>query len=351
VGLDLSTIVMRYKISKQVRYHCSKALHPITTKATTKRMRLIIVAGPTASGKSALALALAERLGGVVINADAMQCYAELRIITARPSPADEARAPHRLYGIQPITQPMDAAKWRLLALGELAAARQAGLMPILCGGTGMYLRALLRGLADIPDPGTAARDEARALLTELGPAGLHARLTAVDLTTASRLRPGDSQRLARAYEVWRGTGHGLAWWQAIQPEPLTGWAARVILLAPPREALREAIAVRFRAMLDHGALDEVRPLMDLDPALPGLRAHGVPELLAHLRGEASVDEAASRATAASFAYVKRQDTWFRHQKLADERHTHMIHARIADATQFLQRNDGRIMRFINGPG
>jgi tRNA dimethylallyltransferase len=315
--------------------------------------RLIIVAGPTASGKSALALALAERLGGVVINADAMQCYRELRIITARPSPEDETRAPHRLYGFQPITQPMDAARWRGLALGELKAARQAGLVPILCGGTGMYLRALLHGLADIPDPGPQARQEARALLAAFGPHGLHDRLADVDPATAAKLRPGDSQRVARAYEVWRGTGRGLAHWQSIRPEPLAGWPVRVILLDPPRDALRDAIAARFQSMLDNGALDEVRPLATCDPALPGpalpgLRAHGVPELLAHLRGEISLSEAASRSSAATLAYTKRQGTWFRHQKLADERYTHMIHTRIGDAAQFSGSIHTDIIPFIN---
>ncbi len=309
---------------------------------------MVIVAGPTASGKSALALALAERIGGVVINADAMQCYRELRIVTARPSPEDEARASHRLYGFQPVTQPMDVAQWRRLALSELAAAREAGLTPIFCGGTGMYLRALLHGLADIPDPGTEARHEARDLLAALGSHGLHDRLTAVDPITAAKLRPSDSQRLARAYEVWRGTGCGLAHWQRIQPEPLAGWSPRVVLLDPPREALRDAIAARFRSMLGQGALEEVRPLAPLDPALPAMRAYGVPELLAHLRGEISLEEAAGRAIAASFAYTKRQGTWFRHQKLADERHTHTIHAQSAEMAQFSVRIHADIMRFVN---
>jgi tRNA dimethylallyltransferase len=312
---------------------------------------LIIVAGPTASGKSALALALAERLGGVVINADAMQCYAGLRIITARPAPEDEARAPHRLYGVQPVDQPMDAARWRALALRELAAARSNGLVPILCGGTGMYLRALLHGLAEIPDPGAEARREARALLAELGPHRLHETLTALDPVTAAKLRPGDSQRLARAYEVWRGTGHGLAHWQSTAPAPLAGWRSRMILLDPARETLRDAIAARFHLMLEQGALDEVRALAGSDPALPAMRAHGVPELLACLRGEIPLAEAASRAIAATFAYTKRQATWFRHQKLADQRHTHMINTRTSHLTQSSKSISAEIIRFINHDG
>ena len=286
-----------------------------------------------------------------MINADAMQCYAELRILTARPSLADEARAPHRLYGVQRIAEPMNAAKWRAMALHEMESACETGLMPILCGGTGMYLRALLYGLADIPDPGSAAREEARALLAGLGPEALHARLAAVDPETASRLRPRDSQRLARAFEVWRGTGRGLASWQSEAQVPLTGWTPWVIRLDPKREALRQAIAVRFDAMLEQGALDEVRSLGGLDPALPGLRAHGVPELLSYLRGETPLDEAARRAIAATLAYTKRQATWFRHQKLADERHTHMIYAQITNDTQFSVRNYGETIRFINSSG
>ena len=193
----------------------------------------LIVAGPTASGKSALALALARRMDGVVINADAMQLYRELRILTARPTPADEALAPHVLYGVRPAAALATAAWWRAAALAEMQAARAAGLLPILCGGSGLYLLALTQGLADIPDPGRAARAEARALLVELGSAGLHARLAAVDPATAARLRPSDRQRIARAYEVWRGTGTGLAAWQGRGQPQAPDWRFAAVLLAP----------------------------------------------------------------------------------------------------------------------
>ncbi len=322
----------------------------------------LIVAGPTASGKSALALALAVRLGGVVINADAMQVYRELRIVTARPTAEDEAAAPHALYGVRPAAAAGSAAWWRAAALGEMAAARAAGLVPILCGGSGLYLAALVGGLADIPDPGPAARAEARVLLAELGPARLHARLAAVDPATAARLRPTDGQRLARAWEVWRGTGRGLTSWQEARPSALAAtitpapdqavppeWRFTAIVLDPPRAELRAAAAARFAAMLDAGAVAEVRALLalGLDPALPALRAHGVPELAAHLRGDLTLEDAAARAIAATGRYMKRQSTWLRHHALAPPARTHTIHARIAGLTQLSERNLAEIIGFI----
>ena len=309
----------------------------------------LIVAGPTASGKSLLALHLAERLGGAIINADSMQTYRELRVLTARPTPEDEARAPHRLYGVRPAAEPGSAAWWREAALGEMTAARERGLVPILCGGTGLYLEALVRGLTDIPAPGEAVRAEARALLAEEGPAALHARLARADPATAALLRPTDGQRLARAWEVWRGTGRGLAAWQgsAGQPAP---WRFQLLLLDPPRPLLREAIAARFAQMLDEGALDEVRTLLaqGLDPALPAMRAHGVPELSAYLRGEVALDEAVHRAVLATGRYTKRQTTWFRHRAPVDP---HTIYARYTDQTQFQESLLPSIAHFLQPVG
>ncbi len=274
----------------------------------------MIVAGPTCSGKSALALHLAQRCGGTVINADSMQVYRELRILTARPTPAEEAAAPHRLYGVRPAAQPGSVAWWHGAALAAMDAAQ----LPILCGGTGLYLRSLVTGLADIPDPGEAARTEARALLATEGAAALHARLHAADPDTASTLRPTDGQRLARAWEVWRGTGRGLADWQHAAPRP-PGWTFMAVLLDPPRAELRAAIAARFTAMLDAGALAEAAALLalGLDPALPAMRAHGMPELAAYLAGHIGLEEANRRAVLATGQYTKRQATWFRHQTLA----------------------------------
>lgn len=312
----------------------------------------LIVAGPTCSGKSALAMDLAERVGGTVINADSMQVYRELRVLTARPSPADEARVPHALYGVRSAAEPGNAAWWRAAALDAMHAARAAGRVPILCGGTGLYLAALAAGLASIPDPGPAARAEARALLDSLGAPGLHARLAAADPATAAGLRPSDGQRLARAWEVWRGTGRGLAAWQA-EAAPPAPWCFRMVLLDPPRDALRAAIAGRFDAMLDAGALDEVRALLarDLDPALPAMRAHGVPELAAHLRGEWGLDEAARRATLATGQYTKRQATWFRHRPPVPPADTHTIHARYAGLAQLSESLPPDFVRFVRGRG
>ena len=296
----------------------------------------MIVAGPTASGKSALALALARALGGTVINADSMQVYAELRVLTARPGEAEAALAPHRLYGVRPAAQPGSAAWWRGAALAAMDAARAAGSPPILCGGTGMYFAALTGGLSDIPDPGPAARAEARALLAGHGPAGLHARLALADPETAATLRPSDSQRLARAWEVLAGTGRGMASWRAHRQAP-AAWRFSAILLDPPRAALRAAIAARFAAMLRDGALEEVRGLLEagLDPALPAMRAHGVAELSAYLRGEIALPAAQRAAELATGQYTRRQATWFRHRPLAAPARTHTIHARITDRAQF----------------
>jgi tRNA dimethylallyltransferase len=314
--------------------------------------RGIIVAGPTASGKSALALALAQRLGGTVINADSMQVYRELRVITARPTPADEAAAPHALYGVRPAAAPGSVAWWRTAALGAMAAAD----VPILCGGTGLYLRSLTAGLADIPDPGAEARHEARTLLQALGPAALHARLAAADPATAATLRPTDGQRLARAWEVWRGTGRGLAdWhedWHEAAPAP-SGWQFAAVLLDPPRDMLRTAIAARFAAMVEQGAIAEVAALLDLDldPALPAMRALGVPELAAYLRCELTLDAAMARAALATGRYTKRQATWFRHHALAVPDLTHTIHARYAGQEQYLESLTRILRVFLQSRG
>jgi len=308
----------------------------------------LLVAGPTCSGKSALALGLAERLGGTVINADSMQVYRELRIVTARPTAAEEARVPHALYGIRPAAEPGNAAWWRGAALAAMDDARAQGRLPILCGGTGMYFSTLVDGIADIPECGEAARAEARWLLAEHGPVALHASLAKVDPATAARLRASDSQRVARAWEVWRGTGRGLAAWQKEKGTPAP-WRFTALLLDPPRAVLRAAIAGRFTAMLEAGALEEVRALvaLGLDPALPAMRAHGVPELSAHLRGEITLAEAARRAELATGQYTKRQATWFRHKRMADPARTHTIHARIGDLEQFSESETGEIFRFI----
>ena len=324
----------------------------------------LIVAGPTCSGKSALAMRLATALEGVVINADSMQVYRELRVLTARPTLEDEAAVPHALYGVRPAAEPGSAAWWRGAALEAMDEAAAAGRVPILCGGTGLYLAALTGGIADIPDPGAEARAEARSLLAEHGPAALHARLAAADPDTAATLRPSDSQRVARAWEVLRGTGRGLAAWHraavaGVLPSsgsaslPPAPWSFKMVLLDPPRLALREAIAGRFDAMLAHGALDEVRALLalGLDPALPAMRAHGVPELSAFLAGGITLTEATRRATLATGQYLKRQATWLRGRSPVAPAQTHTIHARYAGCTQFPESAWCDLMQFVNRAG
>ena len=233
-----------------------------------------------------------------------------------------------------------------------MAEAQASGRLPILTGGTGLYFASLTEGLAAIPDPGPAAREEARRLLKEIGAVALHARLAGADPGTAARIRPADSQRVARAWEVWRGTGQGLAAWQSEVAMPVP-WQFSAILLDPPREELRAAIATRLAAMLRGGAIEEVRALLalGLDPALPLMRAHGVPELSAVLRGQVTLNDATRRIELVTGQYTKRQATWFRHHALAPAPYGHTIHARIADSEQFSERNAPDFWEFIKSMG
>jgi tRNA dimethylallyltransferase len=313
----------------------------------------LFLAGPTCSGKSALALILAERIGGMVINTDSMQIYHELRVLTARPTEEDEARVPHALYGIRPAREPGHVAWWREAALTAMAEAHASGLLPILCGGTGLYFSALRHGLSDIPPIDPAARTEARAALVTLGPEGLHAELAAHDPETAALIAPTDGQRIARAYEVWLSTGRGLDEWRRLSSLPPPPWRFRAIHIDPPRATLQAAATQRFDTMLMTGALDEVAALVEqgLDESLPAMRAHGVPELAAHLRGEMTLDTARARAIANTSHYIKRQTTWFRHHELAETDQLHMIHAQIAGPAQLSESGIADLTRFIREPG
>ncbi|MFC0282866.1 tRNA (adenosine(37)-N6)-dimethylallyltransferase MiaA [Camelimonas abortus] len=280
-------------------------------------MDAVLIAGPTASGKSALAIDLARRLDGVVINADSMQVYRDLRVLTARPAEADEATVPHRLYGVIDGAVNYSVARWLADARAELERARWLGLTPVFVGGTGLYFRALLDGLSDIPPVPEALRAALRAEAETLPGEALHRRLAQKDPEMAARLRPGDRQRILRALEVVEATGRSLAsFHQQRAPGPLAGARTLRLFLAPGRAALYARINARFDAMVAEGALEEVRRLAarGLDPALPVMRAHGVPGLAAYLRGETDLAAAIARGKADTRHYAKRQFTWFRHQ-------------------------------------
>jgi len=253
--------------------------------------KAILIAGPTASGKSAAALDLAEHLRGTVINADSMQVYRELAILTARPAQADMKRVPHRLYGIVPAREAYSVGRWLEDAARAIREAQDEGRMPILVGGTGLYFKALIEGLAPVPDVPPEIRTAWRERAEKLGAEGLYRELSARDPAMAARLRPTDPQRLLRALEVIDGTGISLLEWQGGNTAPvLASDSVLKLVIAPEREAVYAAIHARFAAMIEEGALEEVRALLalGLDPSLPAMRAQGVRELASHLSGEAA---------------------------------------------------------------
>jgi len=276
---------------------------------------LILLAGPTASGKSALALTLAAALDGVIVNADSMQVYRELGVITARPSATDEARVPHRLYGVISAAESFSAAAWCARAEAEIAAARAAGKVALVVGGTGLYFRALERGLAPIPGIPAAVRERTRRRVAAEGAHALHAALAERDPAMAARLNPGDGQRVARAWEVIEATGVSLSAWQSRPaPPPAAAIADARFVLMPPRAWVFARCEARFADMIARGAVPEVAALQarGLDPSLPAMKAVGVPELCRHLRGECTLDDAVGAGQAAVRRYAKRQFTWFR---------------------------------------
>jgi tRNA dimethylallyltransferase len=280
-------------------------------------VQAVLIAGPTASGKSALALELAEATGGVVINTDSMQVYRDLRIITARPSPAEEARVAHRLYGHIDAAVNCSAGHWVSDAASALAEAREQHRLPIFAGGSGLYFKALTRGLSAVPPVPAPIRESVRARLELNGVEALHAELTARDPASAERLKPRDRTRIARALEVVEATGRSLTdWHRDGLPPLLPPGTFRAVFLAPDRDALYARIDARFEAMLAAGALDEVATLgaRHLDPLLPAMKAHGVPALLSHLSGAIALEAAAEIGRADTRHYAKRQFTWFRHQ-------------------------------------
>jgi tRNA dimethylallyltransferase len=278
--------------------------------------RIWLIAGPTASGKSALALRLADAVGGEVVNADSMQLYADLRIVTARPSVEEEARAPHHLFGTVDAADGWSVGRWLRAASATLAEIAGRGRAAIVVGGTGLYFRALTHGLAEVPQVPPEIRHQAQADYDLMGESSFRGRLAAYDTAAAMRIAPGDRQRLVRAWEVFAATETPLSDWQSSGAPALAEGSWRAVALEPPRQALYARCDARLEQMLAAGALDEVAALMarNLDPALPVMKAVGVRELAAHLRGETTLAEALAAARRQTRNYAKRQTTWMRGQ-------------------------------------
>jgi tRNA dimethylallyltransferase len=276
---------------------------------------VVLIAGPTASGKSHLALALAARIGGTIINADSMQVYGELRVLTARPSAADELAAPHRLYRHVSARTRYSVGRYQEEAALALAEARSAGRVAIFVGGTGLYFDALTKGLSPIPPVPAEIREATRARFETIGRDAFFAELNARDPATASKLRPSDTQRLLRAMDVLESSGRPLSRWQKMAGKPaLEGLRTQRFVIAPQREILGERIDRRFETMVQQGALEEARALIGLDPTLPAAKALGLPQLWRHLAGEITLAAAIAEAQLATKQYGKRQMTWFRNR-------------------------------------
>jgi len=282
-----------------------------------KLKQAVLIAGPTASGKSALALDLAERIGGTIVNADSMQVYEGLRVITARPTPDEEARAPHVLYGHADPSEAYSTGQWLRDAEAAIAGIQAEGRVPIVVGGTGLYFKVLTEGLAAVPAVPVEIRENVRERLQRDGVAALYADLTERDPVTAARLMPLDRSRIARALEVVMATGRSISDWHGESTEPLLPLSRTVRLFVTlDRPHLVARIEARFAAMMKAGALDEVSALAarHLDPLLPAMKAHGVPWLIRYLAGEITLDEAMAGSIMDTRRYAKRQHTWFRGQ-------------------------------------
>jgi tRNA dimethylallyltransferase len=307
--------------------------------AVLSKPPVFLIAGPTASGKSALALTLAEQIGGVIVNADSAQIYRDLPVLSAAPTPEDRARAGHRLYGVRDGALPCSAADWAAMAKREIAAIHDSGRAPILVGGTGLYIRTLLDGIAPVP----AIAPEVRAQVRTAPVAENRARLSQLDPAAAERLNPADTTRIARALEVALSTGRTLADWQEERQGGIAGDVAlRPLILLPPRDWLYRRCDERFEQMVQVGAIPEVETLLarKLDPKVPVMRAIGVPELSSFLSGASSLDEAIAAGQQATRRYAKRQYTWFAHQPPPDWPRFHKapVRAELVEALSFLRR-------------
>jgi tRNA dimethylallyltransferase len=277
---------------------------------------ILLIAGPTASGKSALALRAAQALDGEIVNADAVQVYRDLQVLSARPAPEEEALAPHHLFGTVDGAEAWSVGRWQRAALEVLADIAARGRTAIVVGGTGLYLRALTHGLADIPAVPAQTRQAMAAAFDSQGEDAFRAALRSHDRAAEARIMSGDRQRLLRAAEVAEATGRSLTDWQADTAAPLAPGAWRAVVLEPARDALYARCDSRFEAMVAHGALDEARALMlrRLDPMLPAMKALGVRELVAHLSAEVALPVAVAAAQQQTRNFAKRQSTWFRNQ-------------------------------------
>jgi tRNA dimethylallyltransferase len=316
-----------------------KAARPELVAGRAAPPSVVVIAGPTASGKSAAALHLAAALNGALINADAMQLYRDLHILTARPDHAALARAPHHLYGILAADEPCSAGRYRALALDAIAAAAGAGRLPIVVGGSGLYLRALMHGLAPIPPVPAAVRERVRALYETMGEGPFRATLAARDPVSAASIKPGDRQRLMRAWEVVEATGRPLPSWHALPAQHATMRFLTIVSL-PDRAALYAACDARFERMMAQGGLGEARAIAArrLDPDLPIMKAVGLRPLLRHLQGEISLIDACDASKRETRHYAKRQLTWFRHQLAADRTYR----------TQYSESLTAEILSFIS---
>ena len=278
--------------------------------------RIWLIGGPTASGKTAISLRLAREIGGEIVNADSIQLYGDLRILSARPTPEDMAQAPHHLFGVADGGEAWSVGAWRRAVLPVIADIRARGASPILVGGTGLYFRSLTHGLADIPQGPPETRAEAEAAFETLGETAFRTRLGEIDPAAAARIAPGDRQRLVRAWEVYLAAGRSLSELQAATVAPLAPGDWRGVVIEPPREALYARCDARLAAMVEAGAVEEVSALMGrgLDPALPVMKALGLREIAAWQAGQMSRDAALAAAQQETRRYAKRQATWFRNQ-------------------------------------
>lgn len=276
----------------------------------------VLIAGPTASGKSAVAMALARATGGVIVNADSMQIYRQLRILSARPSEAEEAEIPHRLFGFADVREPFSVARWLDAARGVLAELKAAGRLAIVTGGTGLYFKALEEGLSAAPSSTEEGRQAARQRRDLLGAAAFHAELVRLDPASAS-LNPGDTQRTLRAWEVVTASGRGLSAWQDVATEPVLDLArTERVVIEMDRPVLNARIDARFDQMLAAGALEEARAFWSLapDPMLPASKTLGLPQFRKALDGEIALAAAVADAKLQTRRFAKRQSTWFRNQ-------------------------------------